>query len=115
MTEKTVELAERKEKLTKRLQKLVVPHGAGDKVYIQAYNSKQEINLNYDQKRYQFAPGEFMMDERKDNLSICVGVGKVLDEINGEVPWFLFEDSREIKFFDVNNLPEDFRKNLVTL
>ncbi len=114
MVEKTIELAERKEKLAKRLQKLVIPHSAGDKIYVQAYNSKQEISLDYDQARYKFAPGEFGLDE-KNNLSLCVGVGKVLDGIHGEVPWFLFEDSREIKFFDVDKLPEEFRKNLVTL
>ena len=112
--EKKVELAERKRSLAKRLEKLVMPHSSGSKIYVRSYNSKQEINLDYDQKRYRFAPGAFVMDE-KDNLSLCVGVGKVLDGIHGEVPWFLFEESKEIKFFDADRLPENFRRKLVVL
>lgn len=114
-SEKMVELAERKEVLAKRLEKLIMPHISKGKIYVRAHNSRQEINLHYDRKRYKFAPGEFAMDEDDDDLSLCVGVGKVLDGIHGEVPWFLFEKSKEIQFFDSNELPENFRRNLVVL
>ncbi len=114
IAEKSVRLAERKESLAKRLEKLIIPHATRGKIYVLAQNFKQEISLNYDQNRYKHAPGEFVLDE-EDNLSLCVGVGKVMDDIHGEVPWFLFEESKEIKFFDADRLPENFRRTVVVL
>lgn len=109
------DLEQRKEALQATFKSLVIPDSSGNRIHVGVHHLRQEIRLDYNQEDYGFAPGDFLMDEEKEDLALFVGVGKVMDDIHGEVPWFLFEKSKEIKFFDMASMPKNLRKNLVPL
>ena len=109
------DLEQRKAALKATFKNLAVLDPSGKKINIGVHHFRQEIRLDYSQEDYAFAHGDFLIDEDKEDLAMFVGVGKVMDDIHGEVPWFLFEKSKEIKFFDAARMPPSLRRNFVPL
>lgn len=111
-----IDLEERKAALKTKLHGLVNTQGNGDnKVVVKVTNFyHQEIKLDYNREEYKFAPGEFAIS-KEGQLGLCVGVGKVMEDVYGEALWFLFEQSNSIRFYDQIHLPHILDKNLVSL
>ena len=69
----------------------------------------REIELNYSLKKFIFAPNDLIID-RYGILSICVGVARSPDILEGDVLWLLSEKEAELHYIS-ECMPEILRRD----
>lgn len=100
------DLAERKDALREKMEALIERDEASIKVKAHLYI--RELKINYDQDKFVFLPGDFMLDKKTDNLSICLGLSPSPNIESHYALWFLIENSLEIRFVDAQHIKNYF-------
>ncbi|MFA6514425.1 MAG: hypothetical protein WCT50_04045 [Patescibacteria group bacterium] len=103
----------RKKSLKSKLVFLIKESGNHESRYFRCRGYLREILINYDQKKFFFAPDTFIID--KDNiLSIVIGVSRSPIPIEGDVLWIFSEDQKEIHYIS-SLIPKVVQKDYVFL
>jgi hypothetical protein len=103
------DLEQRKADLKSRLKEITILTEDKDKKHFRCKGYYREIGLKYDMENFIFAPNDLIIDKH-GVLSICVGVARSPDMIEGDVLWLFSEGESEIHYIS-SRIPKAIRRD----
>ncbi|HZJ41310.1 MAG TPA: hypothetical protein VFD16_03540 [Candidatus Saccharimonadales bacterium] len=103
------EIMERIKELQKKLAGLLKKPVSSGIMTIKCHGYYREIARNYSLDDFDFAPGDIIVDKH-DVMSICLGVSKSPNSVEGQVLWFLSEEDEEL-YYLAENIPHQIQRN----
>ncbi len=97
------------EALREKLNGLLKKPMNSEMMIIRCYGYYREIARDYPVADFDFAPGDILID-KDEIMSICLGISKSPDNMEGQVLWFLSERDKEPHYFS-RHMPEQMKKN----